>query len=121
MYCGPYAVAKLTGWTKDQVWLHIRWLREQQGKRLTDHPIGGTQTTECISALERAGYDVTPVFTRKRMRYDAFLKQHGTGGRWLLRQHNHFFARLPGDRVHHPRAIIVSAYRVTKRKREVAA
>lgn len=114
MYCGPNAVAKLTGWTRDQVWLHIRWLRERAGKRLTDHPVGGTQTSECIDALTRAGFTVTPVFTFKRVRYGDFVRGEGRRGMWLLRQHNHLFARKAGDPVRYPDAIIVAAYRVTK-------
>lgn len=114
MYCGPNAVAYLTGWTRDQVWLHIRALREQRGRALRDHPYGGTQTVECIDALARAGYAVTMVFQNRRVRYADFLREHGRTGMWLLHQNRHLFARKTGDRMNHPSAIITAAYRVTR-------
>lgn len=120
MYCGPNAVAYLTGWTRDQVWLHIRWFRELNGERLTDHPRGGTTAGECRSALERAGYDVERVFYGKRVRYGDFVRGEGRTGCWLLRQHGHLFARKPGDPVQCPDAIIISAWRVTRRQEAAA-
>jgi hypothetical protein len=115
MYCGPDAVARLTGWTRDQVWLHIRALREQQGKALRDHPYGGTCMGEYHDALARAGYVVERIFDQRRMRYDVFVRDYGRTGMWLLHQRNHVFARKSGDPIRVPHAIITAAYRVRRR------
>jgi hypothetical protein len=120
MWCGPNAVADLTNWTRDQVWLHIRWLREQRGQRLPDKPRGGTTTDETLNALERAGYRVTPLFRGRRVRLSKFIKTEGWRGRWLLRQNNHIFAYRsdePFDRAMaetSPNAVITAAYWVEK-------
>lgn len=91
MWCGPDAVARLTGWTRIQVWLHIRWLRERQGRTLTDVPRGGTNCTELFSALDRAGFAAVPWgLGVRRMDYRVFARTVGRSGRWLVLQRKHF-------------------------------
>lgn len=96
MWCGPIAVAnilgKRSGWDARRAWLHIRALREQQGKRMTIDPVGGTSFDELKSVLERAGLVVT---TR-------FLPGHRTVAQLRLQKHprqdrRHFYI-LKGDR-----------------------
>lgn len=96
MWCGPIAVAgilgKRSGWTKERVWLHIRALREQQGKRMTIDPVDGVYMSECVSALERAGLVVAKTF----------LPGHITVAQIRLQQHRrrderHFYI-IKGDR-----------------------
>ena len=123
MYCVAYAVAELTGWTRDQVWLHVRWLREQNGKRLTDHPYGGIATYEARNALIRAGYEPEVVFTNRRMRLRDFVREYGKSGNYFLKQNGHVFAFCSGNPDHqamakkYPRAVIVAAYRIVPKAR----
>ena len=110
MWCGPNAVAYLSGWTRDEVWLHIRAIREKQKRRLTAKPVGGTYLHELRHTLERAGFTVEPVFHGRRMQYRAMVREYGDG-LWLLRQNGHIFARKPGDPIL-PTSVITDAYRV---------
>jgi hypothetical protein len=96
MWCGPIAVARLlgkrSGWTKERVWLHIRALREQEGKRLTIDPVGGVYMKELVSVLERAGLAVAATF----------LPGYTTVAQLRLQQHRrngdrHFYI-IKGDR-----------------------
>ena len=117
MWCGPDAVARLTGWTRNDVWLHLRYVREQEGKPLPNVPHGGTYFSELKSAVERAGYELIPAwYGVRRMRYRDFVREHGKSGRWFCRQAHHFFARCPGDPVTHPNAIILQAWCVKKQE-----
>lgn len=114
MWCGPLAVSKLTGWTTDQAWLHMRALREQAGERLPEKPRGGTTVLEVLSALDRAGFMVVEI-TCKPMPYELFRKTVGRRGRWLCNQPGHLFGYIaPGRPV--PRASrIIRAYRVVRK------
>lgn len=115
MWCGPNAVAYVIDWDRDQVWLHIRSLREQAGRRMTDRPIGGTHVSECLDAIARAGYQATPVWDgSRRVRYGDFVRGEGRRGSWLLLQSRHFFSRRAGDPVRNPRAVILQAWRITR-------
>lgn len=118
MYCVAHAVAKVTGWDYQQVWLHVRWCREQQGKRLTDHPYGGIAAYEMRSALERAGFEPVQVFVNRRVRYAKFARTLGRTGYWILRQNGHVFAHYPGKTLSpgKGRAVIVAAYRIEKKR-----
>lgn len=96
MWCGPIAVAEIlgkrSGWTVERVWLNIRALREQQGKRLTKEPVGGTYFGELTATLERAG-----LVTTKR-----YLPDHKTVALLCLQKHpredrRHFYV-VKGDR-----------------------
>lgn len=121
MYCGPDAVACLTGWTRDQVWMHVRALREQQGKRFGVHPRGGTYASEMVHAIERAGYEVRQVHI-PRMRLREFARLYGRDDNYLLRQRGHFFAWQMRDRVGtYGNAIILDAWLVRRRKRTAPA
>lgn len=93
MWCGPSAVAALIGWTPDQVWLHVRAVREQKGQRLTDLPVGGTHVWELEDAVKRAGYQLIPVFRNRRMRYHDFRLEYRTG-KYLCHQSRHLFAHI---------------------------
>lgn len=114
MWCGPAAASALTGWSMDQVWLHIRALRETKGRRLTDVPLGGTGVTEISDAIRRAGYELVAVFENRRVRYADFRRQFRTG-KYLCLQHRHLFAHI-GSRPYKGagRGIIVSAWRLER-------
>lgn len=116
MYCGPNTIARATGWTRDQVWLHIRYLREQRGRKLTDHPYGGTTTDECMNALNRAGFVAVPVFRDKRRRLADFAAKEGKTGTWIIYQSRHFFCWKAGDPIRYPNAVLVHAWRVVRVK-----
>lgn len=125
MWCGPNSVAYLTHWTREQVWLHVRYLREQRGQRLPDLPVGGVEVGDILDAINRAGYDAEPVWPdARRMRYDRFVSMYGRCARlryatakYLLLQNRHFFA-WAADRPLNcpPDGIIVRAWRITKRR-----
>lgn len=117
MWCGPTAVARLTGWSRDQVWVHVRALRERRGDRMTDKPYGGVAYTDLLNALDRAGYVAELVFTNRRMRYGDFAKRIARSGRWLVMQRRHTFAHFGGEQIHPTtaNAVIIGAYRVRRR------
>lgn len=115
MWCGPLAVAHVTGWTPDQVWLHCRWHREQRGQRFSDAPRGGTYLHELDDAFRRAGFRMVKLWpSDRRVRYGDFVKNEGKVGRWFLVQHGHYFSRKPGDAVRKPNAIILQAYKIER-------
>lgn len=89
MWCGPDAIARVTGWTRADVWLHVRWYREQHGKTFGDVPRGGTNTGELWSALNRAGFTAIPEWEgSKRVPYETFKR--GRRGVYLVLQRRHF-------------------------------
>lgn len=90
MWCGVDAVARVTGWTRDQVWLHMRWHRERKGATIPDVPRGGTDRDEQWSALYRAGFMATGAWEGpRRMTYDDFRRQYGRKGVWIVLQSRH--------------------------------
>lgn len=92
MWCAPDAVARITGWTREQVWLHIRWVRERAGRRFGDLPRSGTRDSEYHDALRRAGWEVIPVPLTRRLRTIRELRSIAAGGWVLASQRRHVFA-----------------------------
>lgn len=116
MWCGPNAIAHCTDWTRDQVWLHCRWWREQRGHRLPDRPRGGTTFMELRDAAFRAGYRLVPAWEgKRRMSFEQFRREFGHTGRWLLLQSGHWWGYRSTDDVpsrnYNP---ILSAWRYEK-------
>lgn len=117
MWCGCYAAEELTGWTKTQVWLHVRALWERRGRRFRDKPYGGIPTMDILSAIERAGFTATEVFHDRRIRYGDFVRRYPDGN-YLMLQNRHLFAHVRGQRpaeLDAERAVIVAAWRISRR------
>lgn len=72
MWCVPTAVAALTGWSREKVWLDILAERHERGRRLTnlpgriDQPHGGLHAAEAIRSLERSGHRVIDLWPGTR-------------------------------------------------------
>jgi len=116
MYCAAVTVASITGWTPDQVWLHVRALREAKGQRVTRHPRGGICQSEYEDALKRAGWEVVSRDHNRRMRYGEWCRTIGRHGVWMLHQHRHVFAYRPGKPIRYPNAMLIGWDRVQRRK-----
>lgn len=115
MWCGPDAVAMITGWTRHDVWLHIRALREKRGKRLTVRPNGGTFLHETVDTLKRAGCELDGGRLPRPITYRAFCADMGKEGVWFLRRSRHVFVHGLGPTDESPRRMITHAYRIVKR------
>lgn len=91
MWCGPDAVARVTGWTREQVWLHVRWYRERRGSTLPNPvPKGGTHVPELLSAVVRAGFRVTTQSPILNLTPDDWEVRIGGTGCWLVLVRKHF-------------------------------
>lgn len=117
MWCGPRAVARLINWTPEQVWLHVRWYREQRGRRFKDVPRGGTNVTELSDAIRRAGYEITPVFRSRRV-WLADVRALTLRGRFLVRQSGHLACIINGEAFGLNPRPVVDLWRITRSQKE---
>lgn len=101
-WCVPVAVAKLTGWSPEKVWLEILADRHDRGRRLTNlpgrinQPHGGAHAAEALRVIEKAGLRAIDAWRgTKRLNYAEFLRyaehwerEHGPA-QWLVLQRLH--------------------------------
>lgn len=119
-WCGPLAVSRVTGWDVHQVWLHIRWFREANGRRIKPDQRaftgkGTTWTDELLDACRRAGWQPQVVFRNRRV-YREELDRLTKRGRFVCYQQGHFAAIINGRYYGvMPRAVI-SLWRLRRKR-----
>lgn len=118
-YCGPRAVAAITGADAQIVADHIVAVRRENNYRGRLQS-GGTWSKECLAALRRLGYDAElEAFPRCTVGDLLRLSAEEDATWWLVAKPGHWFA-VQGGQVRaggpvSPRSRVVRAYRITSR------